>query len=78
MSGPGQTLFDTPIGTCGIAWTPRGIAALQLPESSVERTRTRLLRRLAALGLGGAPITQGPGEPPDDVRCAIEIGRAHV
>lgn len=37
-------LFETPIGVCGIAWTARGIAALQLPESGVEATRRRLLR----------------------------------
>jgi len=72
MSGPGQTLFDTPIGTCGIAWTPRGIAALQLPESSAERTRERVLRRLAALGFASAPLASASDEPPDGVRCAID------
>jgi len=44
MADFGFALFDTPIGTCGIAWGPRGIAALQLPEPSPEATRARLLR----------------------------------
>ena len=44
--GTGFALFDTALGRCGIAWTPRGIAAVQLPESTDERTRARLRRRL--------------------------------
>lgn len=38
-------LFDTAIGRCGIAWSERGIAAVQLPEPSTARTRARLLQR---------------------------------
>ncbi len=45
--GTGSALFDTALGRCGIAWTPRGIAAVQLPESTDERTRARLRRRLS-------------------------------
>jgi len=41
----GYTLFDTAIGRCGIAWTQRGVAALQLPEAHEGKTRVRLLRR---------------------------------
>jgi methylated-DNA-[protein]-cysteine S-methyltransferase len=26
-------LIDTPIGTCGLAWSEQGLARLQLPES---------------------------------------------
>lgn len=37
-------LFDTAIGRCGIAWGPRGIVGVQLPEKTHEATRTRLLR----------------------------------
>jgi methylated-DNA-[protein]-cysteine S-methyltransferase len=37
-------LFDTSIGRCGIAWTARGIAAVQLPEVGEHETRARLLR----------------------------------
>lgn len=42
----GYALFDTAIGTCGVGWTERGIAAVQLPEASEDRVRARLLRRL--------------------------------
>jgi methylated-DNA-[protein]-cysteine S-methyltransferase len=38
-------LFDTAIGRCGIAWSERGIAAVQLPERDDQATRSRLLHR---------------------------------
>ena len=37
-------LFDTTIGRCGLAWGPRGVLGVQLPEKSNDATRTRLLR----------------------------------
>src|SRR5690242_15075653 len=80
MSGQGHTLFATPVGTCGIAWTSQGVAALQLPESSTERTRARLLRRLAALGLGHEAMSQpAPHGPSAEVRRAIDaiLGLLH-
>ena len=45
MTTQGFALFETPIGTCGIAWSARGIAGLQLPEATPEATRARLRRR---------------------------------
>jgi methylated-DNA-[protein]-cysteine S-methyltransferase len=45
VTAPGFTLFDTAIGCCGIAWTARGVAGVQLPEGSPAATRARLLRR---------------------------------
>lgn len=36
--------FDTSLGRCGIAWSARGVLAVQLPESSDQATRARLLR----------------------------------
>jgi O-6-methylguanine DNA methyltransferase len=39
------TLFDTALGCCGIAWSPRGVAGVQLPEARKPETRARLLRR---------------------------------
>ncbi len=42
------TLFDTPIGTCGLTWGPAGIAGLQLPESTPAGTRARVKRRWPA------------------------------
>jgi methylated-DNA-[protein]-cysteine S-methyltransferase len=41
-------VFDTPIGCCAIAWSDRGIRALQLPERSEALTRSRLWRRFSA------------------------------
>jgi len=38
-------LFDTPVGTCGIAWSDHGIAGIQLPELDVPATRVRLQQR---------------------------------
>ena len=55
-------LFDTAIGPCGIAWTDRGISALQLPEREEARTRARLIRRT-----GGGRETA----PPPDVQSVI-------
>ena len=46
MKTPGFTLFDTPIGRCGIAWTRRGVAAVQLPEPRDDLIRARLRRQL--------------------------------
>ena len=37
-------LFDTAIGRCALAWGPRGIIGVQLPERSPEATRIRLMR----------------------------------
>ena len=44
----GFALFDTALGRCGVAWTERGVAAVQLPEASDAATRARLLRRRSA------------------------------
>jgi methylated-DNA-[protein]-cysteine S-methyltransferase len=39
------TMFDTAIGSCGIAWGERGIVAVQLPMSNEEKTRKRIHQR---------------------------------
>lgn len=39
------TIFDTTIGACGIAWSGRGVYAVQLPEASRAATRSRLIKR---------------------------------
>ena len=62
----GHILFDTAIGTCGIAWTEGGIAALQLPEATPARTRARMLRHLQA---DAAPPE---ATPPPTVQAAID------
>ncbi|OFW97186.1 MAG: cysteine methyltransferase [Alphaproteobacteria bacterium RIFCSPHIGHO2_12_FULL_66_14] len=45
MTMRGFALFETPVGPCGIAWSPRGITGLQLPEVSERATRARVRRR---------------------------------
>ncbi len=45
MTARGFALFDTPLGTCGLAWSSNGIVGLQLPEASAAKTRARLQRR---------------------------------
>lgn len=44
MGATGHTLFDTPLGPCGMAWGALGIVAVQLPEQDAEGTRRRMLR----------------------------------
>jgi methylated-DNA-[protein]-cysteine S-methyltransferase len=61
-TGTSYTLFATPIGQCGIAWSARGICAVQLPEAAAAATRARLQRRLP--GAKSAP-------PPPPVRRAM-------
>lgn len=61
----GHTLFATAIGPMGVAWGPRGIVALQLPEVDEEATRERLQRTAGPRGCGPAAT------PPAAVRAAI-------
>jgi methylated-DNA-[protein]-cysteine S-methyltransferase len=56
-------LFETAIGCCGIVWSERGIAGVQLPERTETTTRKRLLRRF--------PVAREDA-PPADVRRAID------
>jgi methylated-DNA-[protein]-cysteine S-methyltransferase len=53
-------IFPTAIGRCGLAWGPRGILAVQLPETNESRTRARLLRLLgdARPGIAPPPLRQ--------------------
>ncbi len=48
MSELAFALFDSAIGRCGIAWSGRGIVAVQLPATSERATLSRMLRRLPA------------------------------
>lgn len=54
-SAIGFCLFDTAIGSCGLAWSDRGIAGAQLPEANQEATRARMQRRYP-----GVPLAQPP------------------
>jgi len=63
MTAQGLALFDTAIGTCGIAWGERGIVAAQLPEDDETEARARMLTRFP--GASEAP-------PPRNVKRAID------
>lgn len=41
----GMACFDTAIGRCGIAWSGRGVAGVQLPEAHDGATRALLAQR---------------------------------
>jgi methylated-DNA-[protein]-cysteine S-methyltransferase len=56
-------IFETAIGPCGVAWTERGVYAVQLPETSATATRARLQKRY--------PGAQ-ESEPPAAIGQAIE------
>lgn len=45
MSEQSFTLFETPIGTCAIAWNARGLIGVQLPERDADATRARMRKR---------------------------------
>ena len=63
MTAHSFALFDSPIGTCGLVWSARGIAGLQLPETKAAATRARVLRRWP---------DAGEVEPPPAIKTAIE------
>jgi methylated-DNA-[protein]-cysteine S-methyltransferase len=48
MIASGFTLFETPVGRCGIAWGEHGIVAVQLPAGRDAETCERLLERCPA------------------------------
>ncbi len=54
-SGLSFALFDTAIGPCGIVWTARGIAGVQLSASGEGATRIRILRRYPSARESAAP-----------------------
>jgi len=55
MTVLGFALFDTPIGACGIAWSERGVAGVQLPEAHEQATRARMRRRFPGAREGAPP-----------------------
>jgi methylated-DNA-[protein]-cysteine S-methyltransferase len=50
-------LFDTAIGACGIAWSARGLVAVQLPESDDATTEQRLVKKSGSAGAAEPPAT---------------------
>ncbi|HET6288494.1 MAG TPA: methylated-DNA--[protein]-cysteine S-methyltransferase [Amycolatopsis sp.] len=63
MTASGYAVFGTAIGDCGIAWSERGVVAVQLPEGSEEEARARLTARL--------PETT-ESTPPEVIQKAID------
>lgn len=55
MNDSGLCVFETPIGACGIAWRPVGLAAVLLPDASADKTLVRLQRRCPELAPESPP-----------------------
>ena len=65
---PGFALFETAIGACALAWGPRGLIGVQLPEDNGEpATRARMRRRFPDL-------PEAP--PPESAQRAIAAVQA--
>ena len=63
MAAQAFALFDSPIGSCGIAWNATGIAGFHLPLATAQATRSRLQQRWAG-------AIEGP--PPAGVQRVID------
>ena len=63
MTGRSFTLFETALGWCAVAWGPRGVVGVQLPEAREAEARGRVRRRFP--GASEAP-------PPPEVGRAID------
>src|SRR5688572_2245307 len=48
-------LFDTAIGTCGVAWSERGLVAVQFPEKDIAITERRLVAKSGSTGAAAPP-----------------------
>src|SRR5690606_21780273 len=68
MSVVGFTLFDTALGPCAIAWSPRGIVGFWLPDDTPEKTRARVLRRHPE-----APLAQPSPEAADAIAKVCDL-----
>jgi methylated-DNA-[protein]-cysteine S-methyltransferase len=66
LTADGFALFDTAIGSCGIAWRGDVVAGVHLPESDERGTRARMQRRFRALP---------EASPPPGVQHAIDAIR---
>jgi methylated-DNA-[protein]-cysteine S-methyltransferase len=63
VTAEGFALFDTAIGRCGVAWSGRGVARVQLPEATDAATRARIVKHCPS----AVECT-----PPDSVQHAID------
>lgn len=58
-----HSLFDTAIGLCGVAWSDRGLVAVQLPEANRAATERRLKAKSKS---------SGASEPPPRVAAVVD------
>ncbi len=65
--GEGFALFNTALGTCGIAWKLNALMGVQLPEGDAGATRQRMRRRFLYV-----PEVGPTSPPPAFVARAIE------
>jgi methylated-DNA-[protein]-cysteine S-methyltransferase len=63
-----HTLFPTPIGAVGVAWSERGLTALALPERNEAATEKRLVAKSRSTGRA---------EPPSAIADAIALIRKY-
>jgi methylated-DNA-[protein]-cysteine S-methyltransferase len=56
-------LFETALGTCGVAWNARGLAGVQLPEKDRVATARRLAAKCGSIG---------ESEPPHGMAAVVE------
>ena len=68
-NGTHHHLFDTAIGTCGVAWNTRGLRGVQLPEKDLAATEQRLANKCGSAG---------PADPPPEVRALIADIRQYL
>jgi len=76
-------IFDTAIGPCGVAWTARGLTAVQLPEKDRDATERRLVAKAASAGAADPPPRVAAvvadikrylaGEPVDFSAVAVDL-----
>lgn len=59
----GFTLFETPVGCCGVAWGAAGLTGVQLPEQDAAATLRRMARRFPGVAQCA---------PPEPVQRAID------
>ncbi len=65
MTAPGFAVFDTAIGRCAVAWSPRGILALEHPHKREADTRAALL--------AACPAAEESAMPPAIAEAAATI-----
>lgn len=69
----GWLLFDTAIGSCGVAWNDAGLTWCQLPEEDRDATAARLVSKVPDAG----PMAKPKSTPPW-VKDAIARVREHL